>query len=144
MANHISLIAQTRTDSLAIEQAGKDYVEGWATGNLDRIRKAVSPELVKRIVSSDTEGLSYISDMSASLLLMAAKANIGGVDKRVPDFEPDKEFKVKVTIHDISGPNAMIKVVNTKYGFFDYCHLSKVNKEWKIINVLWDWLPKDE
>lgn len=140
----MTLNAQNKTDSLEIERAGKDYVEGWATGDLDRIRKAVSPELVKRIVTQDEKGNSYISDMGASLLLMAARGNIGGVDKRVPDFEPGKKFKAEVIIYDITGKNAMIKVVNTKYGFFDYCQLVKIGDDWRIINVLWDWLPKND
>ena len=37
---------------------------------------------------------------------------------------------------------ALVKTVTTKYGFFDYCQLARFNGEWKIINVLWGWLPQ--
>jgi hypothetical protein len=87
----LAVKAQTSTDSLAIEKACRDYVEGWAAGDADRVTRAVSPELVKRTVGQDKEGTSF---------------------------------------------------TNTKYGFFDYCQLAKFNGDWKIINVLWGWLPK--
>ena len=50
------LKAQTKNDSLAIEKACRDYVEGWATGDMDRVAKGVSPELVKLTVGKDKEG----------------------------------------------------------------------------------------
>jgi hypothetical protein len=114
-------------------------VEGWATGDMDRVAKGVSPELVKRTVSQDKEGVSFTNNMSASLLLIATKMNKEGV--RGKDFEPDKPFKLDVRIYDITGDFALAKTVNTKYGFFDYCQLAKFNGEWKIINVLWGMLP---
>jgi len=133
------LSAQTKADSLAIDKACRDYVEGWAEGNVDRVDKAVSPELVKRTIASDNEGVNFISDMGASLLKIATKRNKSG--NKVKDLEPEKPFKLDVTICDITGDYAMAKAVNTKYGFFDYCQLAKYNGEWKIINVLWGWLP---
>jgi len=133
------LNAQTKTDSLAVDKACRDYVEGWAEGNVERVEKAVSPELVKRTVGSDSEGINFIDDMSASLLKAATKRNKGGV--KIKDLEPGKPFKLDVTICDITGDYAMAKAVNTKYGFFDYCQLVKYNGEWKIVNVVWGWLP---
>ena len=134
--------AQTKEDSLAIEKACRNYVEGWATGDMDRVAKGVSPELVKRTVSQDKEGVSFTNNMSASLLLIATKGNKEGVKGK--DLEPDKPFKLYVHIFDITGDYALVKTVNTKYGFFDYCELAKFNGEWKIFNVLWGWLPKEK
>ena len=134
--------AQTKEDSLAIEKACRNYVEGWATGDMDRVAKGVSPELVKRTVSLDKEGSSFTNNMSASLLLIVTKNNKEGVKGK--DLEPDKPFKLAVQICDITGDYALVKTVNTKYGFFDYCQLAKFNGEWKIFNVLWGWLPKEK
>jgi hypothetical protein len=134
-----NLSAQTKADSIAIEKACRDYVEGWLTGDLDRIAQGVSPELLKRTIGSDTEGSSYTSNMSASLLKISAKGNKGGT--KMKDLEPDKEFKLDVYIYDITGNYALVNAVNTKYGFFDYCQLAKFNNEWKIFNVMWDDLP---
>ena len=132
--------AQTKQDSTAIEKACRDCVEGWATGDADRVARGVSPELVKRTVGQDKEGVCYTNNMSASLLLIATKGNKEGV--RGKDLEPDKPFRLDVHIYDVSGDYALAKTVNTKYGFFDYCELAKFNGEWKIINVLWGWLPQ--
>ncbi|HEX5963923.1 MAG TPA: nuclear transport factor 2 family protein, partial [Gemmatimonadales bacterium] len=46
--------AQTAADSSAIRATALDYVEGWYDGNAERMSRAVHPELVKRIVVSDT------------------------------------------------------------------------------------------
>ena len=133
-------MAQTKSDSLAIEKACRDYVEGWVTGNADRVAQGISPELVKRTVSLDKEGASFTNNMSASLLIMITKMNKEGV--KAKDLEPDKPFSLDVRIYDISGDFALARTANTKYGFFDYCQLAKFNGEWKIINVLWGMLPK--
>jgi hypothetical protein len=134
------LTAQTKPDSLAIEKACRDYVEGWATGDAERVARGVSPELVKRTVAQDKEGAGYTNNMSASLLLTVTRMNKEGV--RGKDLEPDKQFKLDVYIYDITGDFALAKTMNTKYGFFDYCQLAKFNGEWKIFNVLWGWLPQ--
>ena len=134
--------AQSSADSSAIIQTARDYVEGWAEGNADRVGKAVSPELAKRKVYIEDEGNWFISDMSASLLCKAASGNKDGV--RIADREPNQPFRLFVKILDISGNVASVKAWNTKYGFLDYCHMAKIGDEWKIINVLWDYLPAGE
>ena len=134
------LSGQTKADSLAVEKACRDYVEGWAEGNVERVASGVSPELTKRTVSQDKDGISFTNDMSASLLLLVTKRNKDGI--RSTDLEPDKPFKLDVYIYDITADYALAKTVNTKYGFFDYCQLAKIDGNWKVINVLWGWLPQ--
>jgi len=136
----LTVKAQTKADSIAIEKACRDYVEGWAEGNTERVSKAVSSELVKRNISQDAEGASFVVDMGASLLIGITKRNKGGV--KAKDYEPGKPFKLDVMIYDISGDYALAKTINVKYNFFDYCQLAKYNGEWKIINVLWGSLPQ--
>jgi hypothetical protein len=138
--SELKLNAQTKSDSLAIEKACRDYVEGWATGDADRVARGVSPELVKRTIGQDKDGTSYSNNMSASLLLVATRSNREGV--RGKDLEPDKPFKLEVHIFDVTPDYALVKTVTTKYGFFDYCQLARFNGEWKIFNVLWGWLPQ--
>lgn len=133
-------ISQTKEDSLAIEKACRNYVEGWAEGNTDRVASAVSPELVKRTVMTGQTGDSFTINMSSSQLVMASAANKGGV--RMKDLTPGEDFKLDVSIFDITGDFALAKTFNAKYGFFDYCQLARFNGEWKIINVLWGMLPQ--
>jgi hypothetical protein len=128
-------LGQTNEDSLAIKKAITDYIEGWATGNVERIQNAVSPELSKRRVATSGE-LVFAQDMSRSLLCASALANAKGV--RMQDLTPGKELVPEIKILDIDGTNASAKTWNAKYGFFDYIHLSKAGGKWTIVNVLWD------
>lgn len=80
--------------------------------------------------------------MTASRLLIASKSNIGGT--KMKDLKPNEEFRLDVFIYDITGENALVKTVASKYGFFDYCQLAKFNGEWKIFNVLWGYLPQEK
>lgn len=129
------VLGQTRSDTIAIKKAALDYVEGWASGNTERIQNAVSPELAKRRVSTAGD-LVFVQDMSRSLLCASALSNTKAV--RMPDLTPGKELVQEVKILDIDGINASAKTWNAKYGFFDYIHLSKAGGKWMIINVLWD------
>jgi hypothetical protein len=131
----LPLLGQTNEDSLAIKKALTDYIEGWATGNVERIQNAVSPELSKRRVAASGE-LVFAQDMSRSLLCASALANAKGV--RMQDLTPGKELVPEIKILDIDGTNASAKTWNAKYGFFDYLHLSKAGGKWMIVNVLWD------
>jgi len=126
---------QTKEDTLAIKKAVTDYIEGWATGNVERIQNAVSPELSKRRVAASGE-LVFAQDMSRSLLCASALGNTNGV--RMPDLTPGKELVPEIKILDIDGTNASVKTWNAKYGFFDYIHISKAGGKWMIVNVLWD------
>ena len=131
------LLSQTKQDSAAIEMAARDYVEGWQSGDVDRVSKAIHAELAKRQVRHSENGQAFVSPMGATLLKAATNANKGGVKSK--DRTPGEPFTVDVRILDIDGNNASVKTYNAKYGFMDYVHLAKMNGEWKIINVLWDW-----
>jgi hypothetical protein len=131
----LPLFGQTKEDSLAIKKAVLDYVEGWATADVQRIQDAVSPELSKRRVALAGD-MVYVQDMSRSLLCVSALGNAKGV--RMPDLTPGKDLVQEVKILDIEGTNASVKTWNAKYGFFDYLHLSKAGGKWMIVNVLWD------
>ncbi len=135
-----STYAQTKADSLAVETACRNYIEGWKDGDMGKIANAVSPELTKRTVMRDREGNSYTTDMSYSSFQAFARTTKHGV--RMPDLEPDKEITCEVKIFDITGDFALAKTVVSKYGFFDYCQLAKVDGEWKIINILWGLTPR--
>jgi len=126
---------QSKEDTLAVKKAVADYIEGWATGNVQRIQNAVSPELSKRRVTAMGE-LVVVQDMSRSLLCASALGNAKGV--HMQDLAPGKELAPEIKILDIDGTNASVKTWNAKYGFFDYLHLSKAGGNWMIVNVLWD------
>lgn len=131
----MTALGQSAEDLKAIEKTARDYVEGWQAGDQERVARAVSTELAKRRVVTQS-GFSSIYPMGCSLLLAATLGNKTGL--RAPDLTPGQPFKLEVKILDVDGPNASVKAWNAKYGFFDYMHMAKINGEWKIVNVLWD------
>ena len=126
--------AQTPADSAAIRATALDYVEGWYEGNPDRMGRALHPELVKRIVVTDTaSGKSVLQNMGASALVNGTRRGWG---KSTPKDKQEKE----VRILDIFGGAASVR--STMADWIDYMQLAKVDGRWVIVNVLWENKPK--
>ncbi|NNE45905.1 MAG: hypothetical protein HKN37_04510 [Rhodothermales bacterium] len=120
--------AQTSSDSTAIVAAALDYIEGYYDADAERMEKALHPDLAKRIVMTDPQqGRSHLRQMSALTLIQATSGK---------SPTPDSERQQDVTILDIYGNTASVKVVATDW--VDYLHVAKWNGEWKIVNVLWE------
>ena len=119
-------------DEEGIRRAALDYIEGWYEGSTERMARAVSPELVKRIVFTEN-GASRIENMGASKLVNNVR--MGGGTKT----PKDKQQK-DVTILDRFGNAASVKVVASDW--IDYLHLARIDGRWVIVNVLWELKPK--
>jgi hypothetical protein len=125
--------AQTAADSSSIRATALDYVEGWYEGNPERMGRALHPELVKRIVASDTATKrSVLENMGASALVNGTRHGWG---KQTPRNRQQKD----VTILDIFGHAASVKAVMADW--IDYIHMAKVDGRWVIVNVLWERKP---
>lgn len=128
-----SLHAQSAADSTAIRATALDYVEGWYEGNPERMGRALHPELVKRIVVSDTATKrSVLQSMGASALVNGTRHGWG---KETPKNKQQKD----VTILDIFGNAASVKAVMADW--IDYLQIAKVDGRWLIVNVLWEQKP---
>lgn len=125
--------AQSAADSAGIRQAALDYIDGYYTGDAERMERAVHPELAKRIVRTNDQGRQMLSQMSAMTLVQITK-NGGGKDIAAADRKDD------VTIFDIYQNAASAKVMAS--GWVDYLHLAKWNGRWVIVNVLWELYPQ--
>lgn len=129
---HAPARAQSAADSAAIRATALDYVEGWYTGDAARMERALSPDLAKRIVISDSLGRSRLSQMSAMGLVQGTRAG-GGKD--TPADKQEKEIRIL----DIFGNAASVR--STMSGWVDYMHMAKFNRRWVIVNVLWELKP---
>jgi hypothetical protein len=126
--------AQTAADSSAIRATTLDYVEGWYEGNPERMGRALHPELVKRIVVSDTATKrSVLQDMGASALVNGTRHGWG---KETPGDRRRKD----VTILDVFGKAASVKAEMADW--IDYIQMAKVDGRWVIVNVLWERKPE--
>ena len=126
--------AQTAADSTAIRAAALDYIEGWYTGDAERMERALHPELAKRVVRANpSTGQSRLDQMSALTLVQGTRAGGG---KSTPEESRQKD----VTILDVYQNAASAKIVAAKW--VDYLHLARFNGRWVIVNVLWELKPR--
>lgn len=125
--------APTAADSAAIRATALDYVEGWYTGDAERMARALHPRLAKRIVEPDSTGASVLGDMTADELVAGTREGGG---RRTPPERQEKD----VRILDIFGNAASVRA--TMSGWIDYMHLAKWNGRWVIVNVLWELKPR--
>lgn len=132
LALSVVVMAQGATpeDAKAITATALDYIEGWYTGDADRMERSLHPDLAKRIAMVDPQTKrGRVQHMGALSLVQAVKAGGG---KNTP---PEKQQR-DVTILDVYGNAACVKIVAGDW--VDYLHEVKVNGRWMIINVLWE------
>ena len=126
--------AQAPADSAGIRQAALDYIDGFYSGNAERMERALHPEVAKRIVRTDAQsGRSSLDQMSAMTLVQVTRSM---AERPVPE----EERRSDVVILDIFENVASVRVDATTW--IDYLHIAKWNGEWKIVNVLWEWRPQ--
>ena len=126
-------VAQTPADSAAIRQAALDYIEGYYEGDAARMERALHPELAKRILRTDPQGRSFVSNMGATQLVAGTRDG-GGRDV------PAAERRTDVTILDIFRNAASARI--DAGAWIDYLHLAKADGRWVIVNVLWEIRPE--
>ncbi len=107
-------------DTAQVAAIATDYVQGWYTGDVARMDRALHPDLAKRIM--DDEGQLRVVTKGRMIELTGEG---GGED-------PDAEFEV--TVDHISDTIASARVLSPEY--LDYLHLQKTSDGWKIVNVL--------
>jgi len=127
--------AQNDADKNAIRAVALDYIEGWYTGNAERMERALHPELAKRIVRRDARTReSLLGQQSAMTLVQNTRASGG---KQTPEAKRLKE----VIVLDVFENAASVKVIAADW--VDYLHIARWNGTWKIINVLWEMKPEE-
>lgn len=125
---------QTAADSTAITQAALDYIQGFYSGDAERMERALHPDLAKRIVRTNpANNRSALEQMSAMTLVQITRMM---AQRPVPEDQRRDD----VEILDIFGNVASVRV--DAQTWIDYLHLARWNGEWKIVNVLWEMRPQ--
>ncbi len=123
------LQAQNGDDSAAIKKAALDYVEGWYSGNPERVERALYKDLVKRgIFTNPKTGKTRVNPITAEKMVEWTKKGAGK--------KPKDQWGIEVTIQDVYKNTASVKIVSVD--FIDYAQVAKIDGEWKIVNVLWE------
>ena len=120
------------SDRAAVRQTALDYIEGYFSGDAERMERALHPELHKVLpVTHPKTGRMFIDKVGAGFIIEATRAKLGLL-------EEDKR-NIEMTIFDINQDIAMVEVLSTM--FYDYIQLAKIDGQWKIVNVLWKMNP---
>lgn len=133
-----NLFGQTKSDTLLIRETVLNYLEGLEYNDTLRVEKALHPDLAKRVIIKEKNGKDKLDNMTASTLLYYTKT-FDYTKLYKSEVNPQERLKVAVIFFDISHDIATVKAIQNKFAFFDYIHLGKINDEWKIINILWEW-----
>ena len=122
--------AQTAADSAGIRATALDYIDGWWSGDGQRMGSALHPELVKRIRNADAaRGAEWIDNQGASRLTMGT-ARGGGRET------PPANRRSDVVILDIFQNTASVRV--DAGAWVDYLHIVRWGNRWVINNVWWE------
>lgn len=134
LALSFSVNAQTAEDKEAVRRAALDYVEAIYDVDPAKAERSVHPDLAKRGFSLRNEATAYapLTMTFAQLVELAKNYNKTG---RVP-----KDAPKEVVVFEVLDQTASAKVT-ASWGI-DYLHLAKYDGKWKIINILWQSLPK--
>ena len=135
----VGVSAQSAKDTVEIKETALNYIEGYFYKDAKRMEKALHPELVKRSIQKTKDGTEFIINLGASFMIMRTANN---TNRHAAN--PDGPIETIIEIYDIVGNAATVKVSTNQYDFIDYLHVGKYNNEWKIINVFWANVPKEE
>lgn len=124
--------AQTALDSAAIRQTALDYIDGWYSGDADRMERALHTHLAKRLVYIDQMGHSRLLDLTAEELIQSTRAAVGKI--------PREQWRDSVTVLSVFGNDAVVRIDATTW--VDFLEEIKWNGSWKIINVIWENRPR--
>jgi hypothetical protein len=127
-------VAQTSADTAAIRATAHDYIDGWYSGDADRMERSLHSHLAKRLVYENSMKRSALVDLTAEELVQSTRAGHGKI--------PREQWRDSVTVLDIFGNAAVVRVDAVTW--VDFLQEVKWNGEWKIINVVWENRPRPE
>ena len=123
--------AQTSADTAAIRATAHDYIDGWYSGDADRMERSLHSHLAKRLVYENSRKQSALVDLTAEELVQSTRAGHGKI--------PRDQWRDSVTVLDIFGNAAVVRVDATTW--VDFLEEIRWNGEWKIVNVVWENRP---
>ena len=126
--NATRAVAQTSADTAGIRATAHDYIDGWYSGDGDRMERSLHTHLAKRLVYVNKMQQSALVDLTSAELVQSTRAGHGKI--------PRDQWRDSVTILDIFGNTAVVRIDATTW--VDFLEEVKWNGEWKILNVVWE------
>jgi ketosteroid isomerase-like protein len=108
-----------------ITETVRDYFEGWFDGDVERMDRALHPELVKR----------WPGEEQAAKLGITTKARMLELTAEGAGSEDGADRTLEIEVEDMTEDTASVTVRSAVYR--EYLHLVRTAEGWKIANALW-------
>lgn len=125
--------AQATPDRAGVERAAMDYLDGFYEGDPDKLRRSVSPDVVKYGYYREN---GHYEGTPMSFAQMIEFAN----NVRTRGNFPAADAPKRVEILDVLDQTAVAKVF--AWWGSDYLAMAKVDGRWMIAQVLWQSPPR--
>jgi len=122
----------TFKEKAAIAVAAQNYMDAYYTADAARMQKALHPDFHKRTLQT-VNGNTEISEDTVQSMVEGVRLGSG---KEIPIAERVK----KIEVLDVYRDSASVKVVTGRW--IDYMHLSKLNGEWRVLDVVLQYTRK--
>lgn len=114
-------------DDEGIKTAALDYAEGWLTGDEERMRRALHPEMKKqRVVTDVLTNVQSVQVLDAATLIRATADGVG---------VGGGPLVFRVAILDQHGDMAVVRVVSSLY--VEFLQMVRWEGRWVVLSVLW-------
>ena len=110
----------------AIAAVAQNYMDAYYTADSARMQKTLHPDFHKRTLRT-VNGRTEISEDTVQSMVEGVRLGSG---KEIPPAERVQ----KIEVLDVYRDAASVKVVTGRW--IDYMHLSKLNGEWRVLDVV--------
>ena len=124
--------ASISNEKAAVAAVAQNYMDAYYTADSARMQKALHPDFHKRTLKT-VNGHSEISEDTVQSMVEGVRLGSG---KEVPVAERVQ----KIEVLDVYRDAASVKVVTGRW--IDYMHLSKLNGEWRVLDVVLQYTRK--
>lgn len=115
-----------------ITAAAQNYMDAYYTADVGRMQQVLHPQFHKRTLTTVNDQLEVQEDTIQSML----EGVRSGSGQKVPHAERVQQIEVL----DVYKDAASVKVITGRW--IDYMHLSKVNGDWRVLDVVLQYTRK--
>ena len=119
-------------EQAAITVVAQSYMDAYYTADAARMQKALHPDFHKRTLQT-VNGHTEISEDTVQSMVEGVRLGSG---KEIPAAERVQKIEVLDVYRDV----ASVKVITGRW--IDYMHLSKLNGEWPVLDVVLQYTRK--
>jgi hypothetical protein len=126
-------MSTTTADAMMSAESGVratvlDYFEGWYDADVERMRRALHPQLAKRSLGQDVKRRPFLATTTVEQMIWFTQQGEG----RTSD-PAERELSVEVVEVSAGIATAIVH----SYDYVEYLHLLDTPDGWRIVNTLW-------